>query len=159
MEWDDVVEPDIYSCLSDGEAFLAIGWILQRNDAGACIFHANGKCSIYSWRPLICRCYPFFLKEYEVDIMHCDGLNRKITEQNAISQGKLLKRFEIKKLQSYIRIINQLGERLKLTDLCMLPENFSGEVDVFDGESISTCHIDRNINSYDSPGSTQYTKC
>lgn len=144
MEWDDVAKPDIYSCLSDGDAFLAIGWILQRKDTRECVFHDNGTCSIYRWRPLICRCYPFFLKENEVDIMHCNGLNGKITEQSAGSPGRRLKRYEIKKLKSYIRIINQLGDRLKSADLCMLPENYSGEVVVFDGESVSTCHINRN---------------
>ena len=144
IEWDEVAQPDIYSCLSDGDSFLAIGWILRRKDTQECIFHNNDKCSIYRWRPLICRCYPFFLKEHEVDIMHCEGFNRKITEQSAIRLGKLLKRYGIKKLQSYIRIINQLGDRLKSADLCMLPENFSGEVVVFDGESVSTRHINCN---------------
>lgn len=141
LDWDDVAQPDIYSCLSQGNAYLVIGWILRRKETKECVFYHKGTCSIYRWRPLICRCYPFFLKEQDVEIMHCNRLNGKMTKEKTMDYGKLLKKYEMKKLKSYSKIIIQLGEMLKSANFCMLPENFSGKVLVFDGESVCTCDI------------------
>ena len=69
--------------------------------------------------------------------MHCDGLGKKITNENAVEIGLSLKRYEIKKLQSYIRIIGQVGDKLSIANLRMLPRGFSGEVLVCDNEGIS----------------------
>ncbi len=137
MQWDEIAQPDIYSCLLDGDNIWVIGWILRRNDAGDCIFYRNSTCTIYRWRPMICRCYPFFMGDKSVDIMHCKGLVNKITKESAAEMGKLLKRYEIKKLRSYIRIIEQIGDRLKIANLRMLPREYSSEVFVCDGEAIS----------------------
>ncbi len=137
MKWNEVAQPDIYSCLSDGEKITAIGWILRRSDAGECIFYRENECTIYNWRPMICRCCPFFLGEQGVEIMRCSGLGNKITKESAEEMALMLKRYEIKKLQSYIGIISQLGDALELANLRPLPHGYSGEVFVCDGETIS----------------------
>lgn len=137
MLWDEIAEPDIYSCLSDGESVRVIGWILRRNEAGDCIFYRNGECTIYEWRPMICRCYPFFVDDSSVDIMHCEGLHNKKAPQHAAEMGLMLKRYEIKKLQSFIRIISQVGDMLNFQNLCSLQQDYSGEVLVNDGEAVS----------------------
>jgi len=137
IQWDEIARPDTYSCLSDGGRIWVIGWILQRNEAGDCIFYRSGACTIYRWRPMICRCYPFFLGEQGVDIMHCEGLGNKITRKSAEKMGLMLKRYEIKKLQSYPGIINQIRDKLSFANLCSLPENYTGEVLVCDGEAVS----------------------
>ncbi|MCX9015054.1 MAG: hypothetical protein OIN89_09755 [Candidatus Methanoperedens sp.] len=74
--------------------------------------------------------------------MHCEKGNEELTENCAAEIGLVLKRYEIKKLQSYIRIIKQMGEKLKLSNLHQLPENYSGKVFVCDGETVSSCRID-----------------
>jgi len=135
--WDEVAEPDIYSCFGDGDDVLVIGWILKRNDEGNCVFYRMGECTIYSCRPMICRCYPFFMGEEGVEIMHCEGLGKKMKNEDAMGIAQALKRYEIKKLQSYIRIIEQVGDKLSFANLRMLPRGFSGEVLVCDNERIS----------------------
>lgn len=138
MKWDEIAQPDIYSCLSDGEKITAIGWILRRNDAGECVFYSNRECTIYRWRPMICRCYPFFMDERGVEVMHCEkGLGNGITKESAEEMALILKRYEIKKLRSYIGIIAQLGDALELANLRPLPCCYSGKVFVCDGETIS----------------------
>ncbi len=136
-QWDEIAQPDIFSCLDDGENIRIIGWILRRSDKGNCIFYRNGECSIYDWRPFICRCYPVFMGEQVIDIMNCEGLGKRMTEGNARNLALLLKRYEIRKLRSYIGIISQLGEKLKSSDLRSLPRGYEGEVIVFDGEAVS----------------------
>jgi len=138
-KWDEVAQPDIYSCFSDDAKILVIGWILRRNDEETCVFYRKGGCTIYSCRPMICRCYPFFIGEGGVEIMHCSGLGKVANNENAVEIGLALKRFELKKLQSYIRIMEQMGEKLSIATMMSLPEKYSGDFFVFDGESISMC--------------------
>lgn len=137
LTWNEVAQPDIYSCFSDDEKILVIGWILRRNNEETCVFFKNSGCTIYSYRPMICRCYPFFMRERGIEIMHCNGLGKIADSEDAGKIGLALKRFEIKKLQSYIRIMEQAGDRLILNNLGVLPGNYSGEVLVLDGETIS----------------------
>jgi len=86
---------------------------------------------------MICRCYPFFMDEKGVDLMHCEKGHDKITKEKAAQVGLLLKRYELKKLQSYINIMSLLGDKLDIDNLCSLPENYSGNVLVCDNEGIS----------------------
>lgn len=136
MKWDDVVQPDIYSCLSDGDSIYAIGWILRRNDAGECIFYSGGACTVYEFRPMICRCYPFFMGERGVEVMHCEGLGNRIVKERAVEMAVMLKRYEMKKLRSYISIMAQLGDKLSFANLRMLPRGYEGDVFVCDGEAV-----------------------
>ena len=54
----------------------------KTEESGACIFLANNRCTIYSLRPLICRFYPFELRnrdaqEYEfLCTKECPGINK-----------------------------------------------------------------------------------
>ncbi len=137
MKWDDAAQPDIYSCLSDGDKMWAIGWLLRRNDAGDCVFYRDGACTIYEFRPMICRCYPFFMGERGVEVMHCEGLGKEMMRERAEEMARMLKRYEIKKLRSYISIMAQLGDKLSFANLVTLPHGYEGEVLVCDGEGIS----------------------
>ena len=136
LKWNDVAQPDIYSCLSDGDKIYAIGWLLRRNDAGNCVFYRDGACTIYDFRPMICRCYPFFMDERGVEVMHCEGLGKEMARESAEGMALALKRYEIKKLRSYIRIMAQLGEKLSFANLVTLPCGYEGEVFVCDGEAM-----------------------
>ncbi|VVB96242.1 Putative zinc- or iron-chelating domain protein [uncultured archaeon] len=147
MKWDDVAQPDTYSCLSDGDIMWAIGWILRRNEEGDCIFYRSGACAIYEWRPMICRCYPFFMGEKSVDIMRCEGLENKISQKSAGEMARMLKRYEIKKLRSYIGIMEEIGAKLSSANLHSLPKDYSGDVLVCDGEARKLRHLTPWIKS------------
>ncbi len=136
MKWDEIAAPDIYSCVSDGDKIIAIGWLLRRNDKEECVFYRKNECTIYEYRPMICRCYPFFLGENGVEVMHCEGLGNKITSEHTKEMALVLKRYEIKKLQSYIGIIKHLGDKLSFANLRALPRGYEGDVFVCDGEDI-----------------------
>ncbi|MBS7627979.1 YkgJ family cysteine cluster protein [Candidatus Bathyarchaeota archaeon] len=38
-------------------------YILKKREDGSCIFLRNNICSIYDLRPLVCRFFPFYLKQ------------------------------------------------------------------------------------------------
>jgi Fe-S-cluster containining protein len=136
LKWDEVAQPDIYSCLSDGDNIWAIGWLLRRNDARECVFYRDGACTIYEFRPMICRCYPFFMGEGGVEVMHCEGLGKEMAREKAEEMARMLKRYEMKKLRSYIRIMAQLGNKLSFANLRALPRGYEGDVLVCDGEAV-----------------------
>lgn len=50
--------------------------------------------------------------------------------------GRLLKRYEIKKLESYINIVRQLGFRLDIANLRVKPDDYPGKIVVCDGERV-----------------------
>ncbi len=136
LKWDEIAQPDSYSCLSDRDNLWAIGWILRRNDEGECVFYKEGSCMIYELRPMICRCYPYFLDENcSIEVLHCDMHGNTMSEQCSIVMGHLVKRYELKKLQSYIHIIAQVGDILKLSNLRSLPKNYCDNILVCDGEA------------------------
>ena len=137
MQWDEIAEPDIYSCLSDGNIIWVIGWILRRSREDDCIFYRNHECSAYEYRPLICRCYPFFMGENGVEVMYCNGMGNKMTPETAAEIGKLLKKYELKKLRNYISIIRQMGDVLRLSSLRSIPGDYPGEIILCDGEAVS----------------------
>ena len=155
IEWDEIVQPDIYSCLNDDKDIRAIGWILRRNALGECIFYRSGDCTIYDCRPMICRCYPFFMenKGIGIEVMHCERqkdmivkeIDKESEKENARQMALLVKRYEMKKLRNYISIISQLGEKLRYSDLYSLPHAYDGELIVCDGDTISRRSIKNNI--------------
>lgn len=144
--WDDIAQPDVYSCLDDGKNIRVIGWILARGENGACVFQSNSGCSIYEWRPMICRCYPFFMNEQGIEVMHCEGKNDKIEEEKAKEMAFLVKRYEMKKISNYIGIFSLLGKKLRTSDLIQMPNEYEGEIIVCDGETISRHSIKKEHN-------------
>jgi len=58
-------------------------WCLKNED-GRCIFlDEDGRCSIYSARPWICRTYPFALDGDALTISDCPGIGGEITLEEA----------------------------------------------------------------------------
>lgn len=47
------------------DAFTRVhdGWLVLKNEAGACVFLKDGACSIYELRPEGCRLYPLVYEE------------------------------------------------------------------------------------------------
>lgn len=139
-KWEDVAEPDRYSCLSDGEDIIVIGWILKRGDSGNCSFYRNGECTIYTCRPMICRSYPFFIGDNGIEIMHCNGLGKKTEYKKALELTLFIKRYELKKLQNYKKIFEQMKNKLNFSSI-RTPPDADSNVIVYDGENISRCRL------------------
>jgi hypothetical protein len=86
------------------EEFEPYVYRMKKTKDGKCIFLKNKLCSIYQIRPLICRFYPFELKEV--------GSNRYIfaytDECPAIGKGPKLKRGYFERLfKKFIDLMNK----------------------------------------------------
>ena len=138
LEWLDVVDPDIYSGIK-GEEILAIGWILKRKADGSCAFFdvENKSCTIYKDRPLICRCYPFFLDgDGRLVVRHCRAALRAIEKDDVKIQGRLLVEYLTAKTRNYIAIAEGLKDVLDLDRLCNIKPEDGLVLYVFDGETM-----------------------
>ncbi len=81
-----------------------------------------------------------------VEIMHCEGGKRRIEARKAKQIALLVKRYELQKLRSYIGIISQMGDKLRLSDLHSLPYGYDGELIVYDGENSRQVYIREPAN-------------
>lgn len=134
----DIVEPDIYSGIG-GEKTWAIGWILKRTADGSCAFFdvESKSCTIYEDRPLICRCYPFFLdSDGRLVVRHCRAARRAIEKDEVEVQGRLLIEYLAAKTRNYIAIAEGLKDVLDLDRLCHIKAEDGQVLYVFDGENM-----------------------
>ena len=60
-----------------------LGWVLVRDEGGACRFHAAQGCAVYAARPWICRTYPFMLDNDRLVASECPGLGAPISGEDA----------------------------------------------------------------------------
>jgi Fe-S-cluster containining protein len=143
LEWMYIVEPDVYSGIR-GDKTWAIGWILKRKADGSCAFFdvERKSCTIYEHRPLICRCYPFFLEsDGTLVARHCRAARGALETDEVEVQGKLLVEYLAAKTRNHIAIADGLGDELELGRLCFIKPEKGLVLHVFDGETISIITI------------------
>ncbi|HUW48667.1 MAG TPA: YkgJ family cysteine cluster protein [Patescibacteria group bacterium] len=67
---------------------------MRKNQTGKCVFLKEDSCSVYAFRPLVCRFYPFELKPEE----RGGHLFSFTNECSGIGEGKRLRLEEFRKL-------------------------------------------------------------
>jgi len=82
LEWLEVVGPPEEGEWDKDGCFHTLEWRL-RKEGESCRFYQNGRCSIYSDRPMLCRTYPFYLDNGELMCSECRGLGGKIDVDEA----------------------------------------------------------------------------
>ncbi len=67
------------------------GWMLLRKNNGDCNFiedaNVSNKCKIHDVRPMICRTYPFYMREMELHVSECEGLGCMITPNESLKMA------------------------------------------------------------------------
>ncbi len=70
-----VAEEDMFLADTEGNVHT-FGWRLKRKTNGECVFLGDAGCTIYPFRPLLCRTYPFYIVEGKLEISECVGQGR-----------------------------------------------------------------------------------
>ncbi|RNI14089.1 YkgJ family cysteine cluster protein [Methanohalophilus sp. RSK] len=70
-----VAEEDMFLADTEGNVHT-FGWRLKRKTNGECVFLSEAGCTIYPFRPLLCRTYPFYIAEGKLEISECVGQGR-----------------------------------------------------------------------------------
>ena len=77
LDWLEIAQPPEEGKWDRNGCFHTLEWRLKKEGL-SCRFFANGQCTIYGSRPLLCRTYPFYLVEGELCCSECSGLGMEI---------------------------------------------------------------------------------
>lgn len=93
MPLEEVAEPYPETVEIHG-ARVRLGWALLRDEAGACRWHGGNRCTVYAYRPHLCRTYPFMLDGDRLTVSECPGIGAPLTDEEAlaIARDLLLRR-------------------------------------------------------------------
>jgi Fe-S-cluster containining protein len=95
LSWEEVSEPYPEVVLLPSGQVCTFEWALLR-EKEQCAFLKEGHCRVYSYRPWICRTYPFFLAGGKLLHADCPGIGKQIGEMESLSLARdLLSRREI----------------------------------------------------------------
>lgn len=89
------------------------GWMLKRKNNGDCFFigeDGHNRCGIYANRSMLCRTYPFYIEDGELNISECEGLGGVISDEDSIVLARDL-------VDRYVT---------EIKDTILLYENFEG---------------------------------
>ena len=102
-----VAEEDMFLADTEGNVHT-FGWRLKRKTNGECVFLGEGGCTIYPFRPLLCRTYPFYIVEGKLKISEC------------VVQGRFLPLYHAR------RLANEVLQRyiIELRDTSMTYRHF-----------------------------------
>ncbi len=125
-DWRDAARPMPYG-LSEGEngpTGETFEWALAVDDCGDCTFYdpgegdADGACTVYGDRPLICRTYPFSVavagvgqpmgevveESGPVRAHECEGLGRDIDRSEALDLAETLKQRAVREVEEALAV-------------------------------------------------------
>ncbi|MBW6470563.1 MAG: YkgJ family cysteine cluster protein, partial [Methanosarcinaceae archaeon] len=140
-----------YNDLIDTDGRIhTFGWILPRKSNGDCNFIENvetsNKCKIYDVRPMLCRTYPFYMKDMELHISECEGLGHKILPEES--------------LKIALDVVNRYITEIE--DTIALYKKFEGFVSGPENIKTTIDHTDRNDHVihivHDSKGTHEITR-
>jgi uncharacterized protein len=80
--WNQIAVPYPEFIESSNGIRLTFSWCL-RCTGGQCSLLREGKCSVYSDRPWICRTYPFMLEGETLQVSACEGIGQPISSEEA----------------------------------------------------------------------------
>ena len=80
-------------------------WALKKN--GDCIFLKEKLCEIYKFRPFICKTYPFYLLDENLEVCECIGLGGNISDRESLELAGLLKERYVIEIKESIAVLEK----------------------------------------------------
>ncbi|MBW6517820.1 MAG: YkgJ family cysteine cluster protein [ANME-2 cluster archaeon] len=160
LGWYDVCKPSSPQFIDNKNTLHSLEWELKRHNNGSCTFlNDDNTCSIYFWRPWICRTYPFYLHFEDeraplLNISECEGVGSGVLRaQDAENLALLLKERLISEIQEEIHVLEHLDglENWKLFNSSIQGNNAKFNIVVHDshGCTIVETHIKQSLmNNY-----------
>jgi Fe-S-cluster containining protein len=104
--WLEVVKPPKEGEWDRDGCFHTLEWRLGK-EGESCRFYQNGRCTIYSYRPMLCRTYPFYLDNGELMHSECRGLGCKIESEEADELAEQLVKRHLLEIQEAIHLLER----------------------------------------------------
>ena len=115
LSWHDVCKPSAPQFIDSINTLHSFEWELKRHDNGSCTFlNEDNTCSVYFWRPWICRTYPFYLhfengQTPRLNISECEGVGMGVfSKEDAGKLALFLKERLISEIQEEIQLLEHL---------------------------------------------------
>ncbi|MDD2754349.1 MAG: YkgJ family cysteine cluster protein [Methanothrix sp.] len=108
--WLEVAGPPEEGEWDKDGCFHTLEWRLVKKGAfkgASCRFYQNGRCTIYSCRPILCRTYPFYLDNGELMHSECRGLGCKIESEEADELAEQLLKRHLLEIQEAILLLER----------------------------------------------------
>jgi len=83
LSWNEIAEPYPEFIRDPSGACYSLAWCLRRTPGGCIFLGEERRCSIYAYRPYICRTYPFMLQDGHLCISECPGVGESGTGEEA----------------------------------------------------------------------------
>ncbi|NLV25763.1 MAG: YkgJ family cysteine cluster protein [Methanomicrobiales archaeon] len=128
LSFEEIAEPYPERIHDDGRDYT-FGWVIHQKE-NKCIFLSKNRCTIYEFRPWICRTYPFVLDNNQLHTHPCNGLHKKQMTENPHQIA-----LDLIKRQEY-----EHQDEEKIRKLLMTKTIPTGIPVVIDGEGIKEYH-------------------
>jgi Fe-S-cluster containining protein len=107
--WLEIVEPPMIGEWDINGNFHTLEWRLKKKKL-LCKYYTLQGCSIYEGRPIICRTYPFFINDGNLDFSECQGLGKEIGIEESEKLAKLLIDRLIVEIEESISLIQKYND-------------------------------------------------
>lgn len=122
LSWDEIAEPYPEIIEGPGGEIFTFAWCLKRDKDKCRFLNDDSKCTIYEFRPLICRTYPFMLDDSGLLVFECPGLGadtgyedaKKIAEE--LIEREFFEREEFEKIRKIFDSARLSGDKMNIID-------------------------------------------
>ena len=135
LSWHDVCKPSAPQFIDNINTLHSFEWELKKRTNGSCTFsNWNNTCSVYFWRPWICRTYPFYLHfednpTPQLNISECKGVGKGVfSKEDAGNLALFLKKRLISEIQEEVQLLEHLDE---LDNWKFFSGNINGNIEKF----------------------------
>lgn len=122
LSWDEIAEPYPETLIGDNGEEYTFAWCLKRTEEKCRFLNEDSRCSIYEYRPQICRTYPFMLDESGFLIFECPGTGVAISEDEAgriaeeLIERALFEREEFNKIRKIFSSAKLKSDKMNIID-------------------------------------------
>ena len=122
LSWGEIAEPYPETLRGYNGEEYTFAWCLKRTEKKCRFLNEDSRCSIYEYRPQICRTYPFMLDESGFLIFECPGIGDTVSEEAAgriaeeLIERALFEREEFNKIRKIFSSAELKCDKMNIID-------------------------------------------
>ncbi|WP_421908981.1 YkgJ family cysteine cluster protein [Methanolacinia petrolearia] len=122
LTWGEIAEPYPETLIGDKGEEYTFAWCLNRTEKKCRFLNEDSRCSIYGYRPQICRTYPFMLDESGLLTFECPGTGDKVSEEAAgriaeeLIERARFEREELEKIEKIFSSAELKSDKMNIID-------------------------------------------
>jgi len=158
LSWHEVVKPPASGEVDDKGRVHTFEWHLRQKyidghgvakgqEVHACRFLKHERCTIYEYRPFLCRTYPFYMSDRKLYVGPCDRLCVAISRKECLKLASAIKERYVEDLNQMILLLEKFEPYTPKSGIGS--GNYSS-YDIYDNSNNNTYDTDNNTYDTDS---------